>query len=608
MNVTLILQPTHTHKIMRKIAFSTFLCLLFALFGQAQGSSSIHGVVSLQSTGAPVPFHQVYFVMGDSLNGVAMSTQTDANGFYSFGFDVPPGVVSGSLGTLAYCDPASPFSQVDVALTNPTNLLVNFTVCNDTIPPFPNCFADLYFEPVDSLTFQFYGYYYSFMDTTGNQPATYSWDFGDGTTSTDQNPLHVYNAPGVYTVTLTATGADGCTSTITYIVDTSFNPGPDCFGYIMYNQTGTTSFDFSAQVFDFSGNSQPQITAYDWDFGDGSTSTDAAPSHTYAAEGVYTVQLHATTDQGCDIHACDVVFAFNCPIDTFLYGCQAMFMAGGVWSDSTGIDPTGGNPLTVSFVDLSLGGVTSWSWSFGDGTTSTDQNPIHTYAAEGTYTVSLDITTVDGCESSATFEICVGANCWTPEYNCQAMFIPIPDSSGTNGIQFLDISVTASPIQGWLWNFGDGTTSTDQNPYHVYAQPGIYTVSLTIEADSCYSVISFEVDTENPWNFTSQGGPSKLGVSATALSTKNLDKIFDAAKLFPNPAQEEISVAFNSKKAGQYELRINDLTGKNLVNTHQQAVVGVNNARVNISNLVPGLYLAEIRSGDAVQTIKFVKQ
>jgi hypothetical protein len=206
-----------------------------------------------------------------------------------------------------------------------------------------------------------------------------------------------------------------------------------------------------------------------------------------------------------------------------------------------------------------------------------------------------------------SFEICVGNNCWLPEFDCQALFIPIPDSLGGNGIQFLDFSVTQSPIQGWAWDFGDGTTSTDQNPYHVYAQPGIYTVSLSIEADSCNSVISFEFDTESPWNFNSNGDPAKLGLSSGATATHE-PTAFDAVKLFPNPAQQEVSLAFSSKKAGDYQLRITDLTGKTMLTSHQTANVGVNAARLNVSNLVPGLYLAEIRSGESVQTIKFVKQ
>ncbi|HAD12040.1 MAG TPA: hypothetical protein DCF33_06330, partial [Saprospirales bacterium] len=156
---------------------------------------------------------------------------------------------------------------------------------------------------------------------------SYLWDFGDGTTSTDQNPTHNYAADGFYVVILTITGSDGCTTSTSYLIQTGIPHFPDCSGYILYNQDtalSVTTFEFSAQLFDFNGNPL-QASSYLWDFGDGNTSTDAAPTHTYAAEGVYTVQLHAVTDDSCEVHLCDVVFAMDCPVDTFWYGCQAMF-------------------------------------------------------------------------------------------------------------------------------------------------------------------------------------------------------------------------------------------------------------------------------------------
>jgi chitodextrinase len=302
-----------------------------------------------------------------------------------------------------------------------------------------------------------------------------------------------------------------------------------------------------------------------------------------------------------------VIFAYDSPVDTFWYGCQAMFYVG--YGDSIN-NPTWPplDPLTLTFYDVSLGGVQSWHWDFGDGTTSTDPNPSHTYADSGVYVVTLSIVTVGGCESQASYEICVGNNCWgIPEFDCQAMFIPLGDSIGGNGIQFIDLSFALDSIVAWTWNFGDGTSSNEQNPYHVYAQPGVYTVTLTIEGFLCNSQISFEVDTENPWNFSNNGDPAKLGVAAGSVATKE-PFVFDGLKLFPNPAQTDVSIAFSSQQASEYELRISDLTGKVLSRNVQQANSGLNSARVNVANLLPGLYLAEIRSGDAIRSIKFVKQ
>lgn len=589
---------------MKKNAFLALICLLFAVSGQAQNLATISGLVTQVSNGAPVADHPIFCFAGDSINSVFGDAVTNPDGSYSITLDMPAGYTDVAVSTFTGCDPSGGWITTLVNVVN-GQATADFQVCQDSFPPFQNCFVDLYYFPIDTLTFQFNGNYYSFADSNA-VGTSYLWDFGDGTTSTDQNPIHTYATGGIYTVLLTVTGEDGCTATGVISVFTDFNGFPECIGYVLYTQTDTLSFDFSAELYDQNGSPVP-ASSYNWDFGDGNSSTDPAPSHTYATEGVYTVQLHATTADGCDIHSCDVIFAYDSPVDTFWYGCQAMFYVG--YGDSIN-NPTWPplDPLTLTFYDVSLGGVQSWHWDFGDGTTSTDPNPTHTYADSGVYVVTLSIATVGGCESQASYEICVGNNCLgIPEFDCQAMFIPLGDSTGGNGIQFIDLSVSLDSIVAWTWNFGDGTSSNEQNPYHVYAQPGIYTVTLTIEGFLCNSQISFEVDTENPWNFSNNGEPAKLGIAAGSVATKE-PFAFEGLKLFPNPAQTDVSIAFSSLSANEYELRISDLTGKVLSSSVQQANTGLNAARVNVANFVPGLYLVEIRSGDAIQTIKFVKQ
>ncbi|MDX1910021.1 MAG: PKD domain-containing protein [Saprospiraceae bacterium] len=583
---------------MKKFAFFTIL-LLLAAWAQAQNIAVVSGIVTYADDGSPAPNHPVFCTAGDSLNPVYGEAITAPDGTYSIELDLPAPAPWAFVYTFTNCDPSGGFVFLVVDIADGSGS-ADFLLCNDSFPPSPDCFADFYAEPIDSLTFQFSGYYYAWDSIQG---VSWLWDFGDGNTSTEQNPTHTYAQDGFYIVTLTVTGADGCVATVSYAVETTFNGFPDCIGYIMYSQIDTTTFDFSALIYDGDGN-LTLASSYLWDFGDGNTSNDPSPTHTYADEGVYTVQLHATTLGGCELHACNVVFAFDCPIDTFWYGCQAMFYVG-YGTDSIVVWPPQ-DPLTLSFFDISWGAAQSWAWDFGDGNTSTVQNPTHTYAAEGVYTVTLSIITIDGCESETSFEICVGNDCWgVPDFECQALFIPLPDSLGGNGLQFIDLSVAPVAIQSWSWNFGDGNSSNEQNPYHIYDQPGIYTVTLTIEADSCISSISFDVDTENPWLFAND--PARLGVAPGAVSVKE-QLLLEEIKLFPNPAQDNISLVFNSQKALAYELRISDLTGKTLRRTQQQANAGLNAIQLNVEPLLPGLYLAEIRSGESVQTLKFVKQ
>jgi PKD repeat protein len=152
----------------------------------------------------------------------------------------------------------------------------------------------------------------------------------------------------------------------------------------------------------------------------------------------------------------------------------------------------GGAPMNVMFTDLSIGEPTSWSWDFGDGTKSTDKNPTHTYTALGTYTVSLTVSNNNGQDTTSKAGLIVTtlapvANFKVDQRIGKAPFI----------VQFKDLS-TNNPTK-WSWSFGDGTTSSDQNPRHVYPQEGAYDVRLTVSnqygSDTAYKTGTEEVTT-----------------------------------------------------------------------------------------------------------------
>jgi len=154
--------------------------------------------------------------------------------------------------------------------------------------------------------------------------------------------------------------------------------------------------------------------------------------------------------------------------------------------------------LSVQFTDVSSGTnapVVAWSWAFGDGGTSTEQNPAHTYAADGIYEVTLSIVTADSCTSTITQHICIGNGGGWEGPECQAMFYFIQDSSDLATFYFQDYSL--GTITSWLWNFGDGNTSTEQNPTHTYAEPGIYIVTLTVNGANCENTMYMIVATDD---------------------------------------------------------------------------------------------------------------
>jgi PKD repeat protein len=229
--------------------------------------------------------------------------------------------------------------------------------------------------------------------------------------------------------------------------------------------------DFSASVtsgnaplsVDFTDETRAAVESWYWEFGDGGTSSEQNPSHTYLAEGLYTVTLTAANVNGQDMARKVDYIGVGAPPTTV-----AAFSA----------TPTSGNaPLDVTFTDESTGALLSaWAWDFGDGGTSTEQNPTHQYTVAGNHTVSLTVTGFAGPDTETkTNYIAVGTA-------AGADFSGAP----TEGVVTLDVTFTdlsTGDVVGWAWDFGDGGTSTVQNPSHEYTEPGRYTVTL-VASDS----------------------------------------------------------------------------------------------------------------------------
>lgn len=289
----------------------------------------------------------------------------------------------------------------------------------------------------------------------GTQPITHhQWDFGDGgLLSTLTNPVRVYSVPGKYSVSLQVTTAAGADTLLKpdYITVT---PGVD------FNATPTAGKgSMDVQFSDTSALGGFAAKSRAWDFGDGGTSTEANPAHTYAAPGVYDVSLTLTTELGASVASRAGLITVN--PDT----------------DFSATPTSGASPLAVVFKDLTVPGavaLTGWSWNFGDGATSAIQNPGHTYSAPGLYTVSLQTTTATGSDTEQKSGL-IGVK---PVVDFAA---DARTGQGTLSVKFSDLSNAGNlNILGWYWDFGDGASSTQRNPSHTYAAIGSYDVSLKV--------------------------------------------------------------------------------------------------------------------------------
>lgn len=279
---------------------------------------------------------------------------------------------------------------------------------------------------------------------------TFSWDFGDGTSSTLANPSHTYLREGFYAVKLIATNDAGCISSI--IKRDFIKIQSPIVSITNLPQTGCApvTHTFTANV-----NSVDTLISYVWNFGDGTTSSSSSPTHTYTIPGAYTVSLLYSTSSGCT----DSVKVIN----GILVGSKPAANFSGVPGDVCAF-------MKVNFTDLSAGNPNAWLWLFGDGSTSTNENPEYQYSDTGYFSVTL-IAINDGCADTLL----------VPDYihvkPPVAKFTHTNTCTQPGQVVFADLSIGAYT---WNWDFGDGGSSSIQNPAHNYTTSGSYTVQLHV--------------------------------------------------------------------------------------------------------------------------------
>ncbi len=294
-----------------------------------------------------------------------------------------------------------------------------------------------------------------FNDFSSGSPTQWYWDFGDGQSSTQKNPVTTYINGGSYTVKLFVKNS----------TSQDFNEKP---GYIKVSATPLVSFSQSADSgcaplsVDFTNTSSlfgEPVSEWLWDFGDGSLSNLQNPSHTYGA-GIFSVLLRVTTTSGCtsSILKTDGVRAGTKPVARF----------SGTPSDGCG-------SVIRNFTDESSGNITGWNWDFGDGGLRTEQNPNYHFQDTGWFNVKLKVSS-NGCIDSFQRD------------NYMHVIGPIAIISETvdcSDRYTVTLKNKSIGDRSWSWKFGDGDTSTTKNPVHTYKKPGVYLAELTVKGATC---------------------------------------------------------------------------------------------------------------------------
>ncbi len=315
--------------------------------------------------------------------------------------------------------------------------------------------------------------------------------------------------------------------------------------------TPVASFTWAAAGlnFNFTDGSLNAPASWHWDFGDGTTSTEQNPAHVFPGAGNFQVCLIAVNSLGAD---------------TFCQQIQIILPPTAAFNFST-------NGLTATFTDLSSNNPTEWLWDFGDGQSSTLQNPAHTYANGGGWQVCLTVSNPAGSGTT-----------------CKFIFaFLVPQAAFSFTINELEVNFTdnsSNDPSTWHWNFGDGASSSEQNPTHVFAQTGNYEVCLTA---------------------ANQAGEDVFCDTVQVISTGS-GEVFGSGgiSILPNPVSEWLTVVFENLPRQGTSVCLRNSLGQ--VVGAPTEVFGRYNS-LDVSGLPDGMYLLEVlENGKVTATARFV--
>ena len=372
------------------------------------------------------------------------------------------------------------------------------------------------------------------LDGGANHDA-YLWSTGDTTQTVTVTASGTYSL-GIRDVC--CTGSD----TVVVIID----PAP------------VASFGATANslAVSFSDSSSGLPSGWLWDFGDGDTSSLQNPQHTYPGTGNYQVCLIVTNPCGADTICDSVNVTCPAPVAGFAY--------------STG-------DTLVTFADTSSGTGSSFYWDFGDSTFSTSQNPSHVYAGPGQYWVCFSV--MDSCGADTI--------CDSVTVTCQAPAAVLNIDSVVQITAWFSVGSTA-PGNSYFWTFGDGFTSTDPNPSHIYTADGNWEVCLTVSNICGANTVCDSITT------ASVGGVAHPSI--------------DRVRVYPVPAEDRLLVSGVVSDPQSLSVRLTDLVGREVQSWGNHHVNGAFTIQLELGSLSSGAYLLHLSGKDGQVVRKVLKE
>ena len=264
------------------------------------------------------------------------------------------------------------------------------------------------------------------------------------------------------------------------------------------------------------------------------------------------------------------------------WGCPNLYVAFTQSADTVDLAAWG----DVLFTNQSVN-ATKWYWDFGDGGTDTIQNPVHTYWQEGTYTVTLTAMN-DTCANSAISTVVVKWDCY-----------PIANVNYSQSTDTVDLAVSGNVTfysnpdiisDSLIWDFGDGTTDTAQNPVHSYNSTGIYTVALTSFKDTCSVMATSTVVVVNSSGF------EEFSVEDLGL------------RIYPNPNTGQFTLEMDLEKKTKVSIKLYQITGQQIFAYEINNIAGNYNQQIDMSKLAKGIYYVQFITDRGVFIKKLIYQ
>jgi len=493
--------------------------------------------------------------------------------------------------------------------------------------------------------------------STPSSAARFLWRFGDGATSTELNPIHVYPVDSNYNVCLRMETANNCSKEICKLIEIHCTP-PVC--NLQVNFTWKSEAENPRKVFFYNQTIVPTASVkYEWKFGDGTSSDQRDPEHIYEHAGEYEVCLTAKINENCKSTSCQKIVIHDCDV-------HAKF--------ESRKDPSQWNKVWFNNVSQPVPNIWRTSWTYGDGTSSQDFNSFHVYPQAGKYFVCLKVQSLQGCIETYCDSIVVRR-----ADSCENHSDYRSEASTNNPFEIRFKPTQINLTWKYYWEFGDGKSSTAVAPIHKYEHAGVYKVCLTVVTPNhCKTQTCKEVNVMPGANcdsvklkFTytrSQEHPNQLHFFAvsnvTVLSQKwtilklgmpgipvvieqnnptytfkdtgwymvclyartfgdcnkvycdkvHIERLGNVAQVpgspvsvAPNPATNTARIEFQMEQAGQVTLRVFDATGGVQLTLSAVGQAGSNRISIPVNKLSNGFYMVEIRYGNRLKLAKFQK-